>query len=195
MQKTVIGAFDSYAAAQNVVRDLQADGFMARDMNVLAHNLGEDADIALAQTASEPNESGGAATGAAAGSVVGGAAGLAASLIGIAIPGIGPILAAGPIVAALTGAGVGAVAGGLIGGLNELGVSEEHARYYVEALRRGGALVTLQCDATRSERAEEIMRAHGAIDIGARVLLWQEGGWRTDFRDAHHRTTTDRKDR
>src|SRR4029450_13111321 len=102
MQKTVIGAFDSYAAAQNVVRDLQADGFMARDMNVLAHNLGEDADIALAQTASEPNESGGAATGAAAGSVVGGAAGLAASLIGIAIPGIGPILAAGPIGAART---------------------------------------------------------------------------------------------
>jgi hypothetical protein len=191
MQKTVIGAFDSYAAAQSVVRDLQADGFMARDMSVVAHNLGEDADIVPAESGTDRSESGGAATGVAAGSVVGGAAGLAASLIGIAIPGIGPVLAAGPIVAALTGAGVGAVAGGLIGGLTELGVSEEHARYYSEALRRGGALVALQCDGTRSDRAEEIMRAHGAIDIGRRVLLWQQGGWRTDFRAAR----ADRKDR
>ena len=83
------------------------------------------------------DDASGAATGAVTGGVVGGAAGLAASLIGLAIPGIGPIIAAGPIVAALSGAGVGAVAGGLIGGLTDMGVSKEDAEYYAESVRRG----------------------------------------------------------
>jgi len=119
----------------------------------------------------------GAATGAVTGGVVGGAAGLAASLMSLTIPGIGPIIAAGPIVAALTGAGVGAVAGGLIGGLTDLGVSHEHAEYYSEAVRRGGALVTVRADESRAERAAEIMREHGAIDIDRRVERWRETGW------------------
>jgi len=123
------------------------------------------------------HEHSGAATGAVTGGVVGGAAGLAASLMSLTIPGIGPIIAAGPIVAALTGAGVGAVAGGLIGGLTDMGVSHEHAEYYSESVRRGGALVTVRADESRAERAAEIMREHGAIDIDRRVERWRETGW------------------
>lgn len=119
----------------------------------------------------------GAATGAVTGGVVGGAAGLAASLMGLAIPGIGPIIAAGPIVATLTGAGVGAVAGGLIGGLTDMGVSKSDAEYYAESVRRGGALVTVRADDSRAERAAEVMREHGAIDIERRAEKWRERGW------------------
>jgi len=118
-----------------------------------------------------------AAAGAVTGGVVGGAAGLAASLMGLAIPGIGPIIAAGPIVSLLTGAGVGAVAGGLIGGLTDMGVSKPDAEYYAEAVRRGGALVTVRADDARAERAADIMRSHGAVDIERRAEQWRETGW------------------
>ena len=119
----------------------------------------------------------GAATGAAAGGVLGGAAGLVVGLMGLAIPGIGPIVAAGPLAAALAGAGVGAVAGGLIGGLTGAGVSEEDANYYAESVRRGGALVTVRADDARADEAARIMRSHGAVDIERRAEQWREAGW------------------
>jgi hypothetical protein len=124
-----------------------------------------------------PDDGSNAAAGAVTGGVVGGAAGLAASLMGLAIPGIGPIIAAGPIVSLLTGAGVGAVAGGLIGGLTDMGVSHGDAQYYAEAVRRGGALVTVRADDARAERAAEIMRNHGAVDIERRAEQWRQRGW------------------
>ena len=108
---------------------------------------------------------------------MGGAAGLAASFMALSIPGIGPIVAAGPVVAMLSGAGAGAVAGGLIGALTDAGVSEEHANYYAETVRRGGALVTVKVDESRADRAMEIMRQNGAIDLDERVLRWREAGW------------------
>jgi len=134
-----------------------------------AVNRDRDRDVA--------DDASGAATGAVTGGVVGGAAGLAASLMGLAIPGIGPIIAAGPIVATLSGAGVGAVAGGLIGGLTDMGVSKNDAEYYAESVRRGGALVTVRADDSRAERAAEIMREHGAVDIERRAEQWRQRGW------------------
>jgi len=97
--------------------------------------------------------------------------------MGLAIPGIGPILAAGPIAVALAGAGAGAVAGGLIGGLTDMGVSETHAEYYAEAVRRGGALVTIRADEDRADEAEQIIRRHGAFDIEDRATQWKSSGW------------------
>lgn len=135
-----------------------------------------------------------AGTGAVTGGAVGGAAGLAASLLGLAIPGIGPIIAAGPIVATLTGVGVGAVAGGLIGGLTDMGVSGRDAEHYAEAVRRGGALVTVRADASRAERAAGIMRAHGAIDIERRAGQWRERGW-TGFNEKAQPYTSEDVDR
>jgi uncharacterized protein YcfJ len=175
MVKTIVGSFDSFNEAQRVARDIIDDGFLENDVNVIASNIrGEfKTDTPPAKDA----DTSGAATGAVTGGVVGGAAGLAASLMGLAIPGIGPIIAAGPIVATLSGAGVGAVAGGLIGGLTDLGVSKADAEYYAESVRRGGALVTVRADEARAERAAEIMREHGAVDIERRVEQWRESGW------------------
>lgn len=140
------------------------------------------------------DDASGAAAGAVTGGVVGGAAGLAASLMGLAIPGIGPIIAAGPIVSLLTGAGVGAIAGGLIGGLTDMGVSRPDAEYYAEAVRRGGALVTVRADDARADRAADIMRAHGAVDIERRAEQWRERGW-TGFDDKAQPYTPDDLDR
>src|SRR5215207_4033826 len=106
MVKTVVGSFDSISEATAAARDLRAAGFLDSDVNVIANNTRA---VAPEGKAVEDTASG-AATGIVAGGAIGGAAGLAAALMGLAIPGIGPILAAGPIAAALAGAGAGAVA-------------------------------------------------------------------------------------
>jgi hypothetical protein len=147
--KTIVGSFDSFEEAQDVLRDLQQRGFSRDDISVIANNVtgrysSESAGVGQSRGVSDTGAS--TATGAAAGGVLGGAAGLVVGLMGLAIPGIGPIVAAGPIAAALAGAGVGAIAGGLIGGLTGVGVSEDDAAYYAESVRRGG------CAGHRSRR-------------------------------------------
>lgn len=214
--KTVVGSFDSFDEAKEVSRELIDEGFRDSDVSVVANNVrGTYAASATAADSlagapglerplpgdatvvGEPDrdrDASGAATGAVTGGVVGGAAGLAASLMGLAIPGIGPIIAAGPIVATLTGAGVGAVAGGLIGSLTDMGVSKSDAEYYAEAVRRGGALVTVRADDARAERAAEIMRDHGAVDIERRASQWRDRGW-TGFNEGASPYTADELDR
>jgi uncharacterized membrane protein len=148
------------------------DGYMSRDIGIMASNISGDYrshDVETKETHT--------ATCALTGGVVGGAAGLAASLMALTIPGLGPIVAAGPLISMMSGAGAGAVAGGLIGALTEAGVPEEHANYYAETLRRGGAIVTVKVDESRADRAAEIMRANGAIDLDERVSRWREAGW------------------
>lgn len=187
--KTIVGSFDSFDEAKQVAQELMDSGFRDSDVSVIANNAsgqyggaplttdGGGLTDTRAGDRDVVDDASGAATGAVTGGVVGGAAGLAASLMGLAIPGIGPIIAAGPIVAALSGAGVGAVAGGLIGGLTDMGVSKTDAEYYAESVRRGGALVTVRAEDTRAERAAEILRDHGAIDIERRAEQWREQGW------------------
>jgi hypothetical protein len=201
IMKTIVGSFDSFEVAKRVSHALLDEGFRDGDVNVVASNLRGDyaggAPGDYARTSPEAalpaggeglvrdrvvdkdvaDDTSGAAAGAVTGGVVGGAAGLAASLMGLAIPGIGPIIAAGPIVATLSGAGVGAVAGGLIGGLTDMGVSKTDAEYYAESVRRGGALVTVRADDSRADRAAELMREHGAVDIEQRAEQWRERGW------------------
>jgi len=193
MTKTVVGSFDSYREAQQVVQELQRAGIPENDINIVASNLrGEyrsdatagsaaygttgTAAATTASTAADDHTSG-AAAGAVTGGVIGGVAGLALAFTSLTIPVLGPIIAAGPIVATLTGAGVGAVAGGLIGGLTDLGVSEEHAKYYAESVRRGGALVTVRADDARADEVTRVMQRHGAIDINKRAETWRSSGW------------------
>jgi uncharacterized membrane protein len=174
MAKTIVGSFDNFNDAQRVARELMDDGFASSDINVVASNVrGEfktDDRVNVTDTSN-------AATGAVAGGVLGGAAGLAVSLMGLTVPGLGPIIAAGPLAATLSGAGAGLIAGGLIGGLTEMGVSKPDAEYYAEAVRRGGALVTVRADDTNADRAVDIMREHGAVDIDKRASQWREKGW------------------
>ena len=177
MVKTIIGSFDDSRAAHRAAQALIDDGFMQQDLSVFASNiLGDYTPDGRPLFVDEAPETG-AETGAVAGGVLGGAAGLTASLVGLAIPGLGPVVAVGPLIAMLTGAGAGAVTGGLIGALTHSGVSQEHASFYAESIRRGGALVTLRADESRAERAAEILREHGAIDLDERVMRWRDSGW------------------
>src|SRR4051794_21169464 len=120
--KTIVGLFDHFAEAEATVRDLERAGYDRTDISLVANESARGA--ARKTTTAGGDDTGtaeGAGTGAVIGGVAGGAAGLIASLAGLAIPGVGPILLAGPLMAALTGAGVGAVAGGLIGALTTAG--------------------------------------------------------------------------
>jgi uncharacterized membrane protein len=194
MVKTIVGSFDSFNEAHQVANDLRAAGFLDSDISIVANNAAGD--YAEDSRVSAPDDTSATAKGAVTGAVVGGGAGLAASLAGLAIPGIGPIIAAGPIVATLAGAGTGAVAGGLIGGLVDLGVPENDAQYYAESVRRGGALVTVRADESRADEVTGILRQHGAVDIEGRVERWREGGWEGFDPAAQPYTTDDiRRDR
>jgi hypothetical protein len=99
------------------------------------------------------------------GALTGGVVGMAAGMVALLIPGIGPLIAAGPIAGAMTGLTVGAAAGGVIGLLKDYGVSEEEAQFYAEGVKRGGALVTVQgVSEERETEARRIFERHGAID-------------------------------
>src|SRR3954468_11554110 len=176
MAKTVVGLFDDLDDAQKVVNDLTQLGIARSDISIARQQSDK-----TSATTTNPDHSGdigsGVATGAPTGAVVGGAAGLIASLSALAIPGFGPILAAGPIIATLTGAGIGAAAGGLIGALVNAGVPEEEAEYYSEGVRRGGTLVSVRVEDNVAERAADIMNRHHAIDIDERAATWRSSGW------------------
>jgi hypothetical protein len=172
--------------AQTVVRELVDAGIRREDIGFMANEKQTiPSSAGLNEAEGGGRAASGALAGAGAGAAVGGLGGLLLAVAPLAIPGIGPIVAAGPIAAALTGAGIGAVAGGLIGGLTNLGVPEEEAHYYAEGVRRGGILVTVAADdGATAERAVAIMRSHGAIDIDERAAEWKKQGWQGRFEAA-----------
>jgi uncharacterized protein (TIGR02271 family) len=190
MAKTVVGLFDSFAEAQNVVQDLIDNGFRREDVSVVsndeAHRSGERA----VGTDSKADE--GAGTGAVVGTVGGGALGLLIGAGLLAIPGIGPVLAAGPLAAGIgtaaatlgagaLGAGIGAATGGLVGGLVGAGVPDEDAQFYAEGVRRGGTLVSVSADDSMANSAYDIMMRHNAVDIDDRSTQWRGSGWSGSF--------------
>jgi len=127
----------------------------------------------------------GAGAGAVGGGVLGGVLGLLVGVGALAIPGIGPVLAAGPLAAALgtagastlVGAGVGAATGGIVGGLVGLGIPEEDAGMYAEGVRRGGTLVTAQVTDNLADRAAQIMGRDGTVDLDTAGETWRQSGW------------------
>jgi hypothetical protein len=183
MAKTVVGLMENLDEARAVVRDLLSAGIRRGDIGFMAnqkHAIPSTA--ALNEAEGHDSAASGALAGAGAGAALGGLGGLLLAVAPLAIPGVGPIVAAGPIAAALTGAGIGAVAGGLIGGLTNLGVPEEQAHYYAEGVRRGGILVTIAAeDDAQAGTAVGIMRRYGAIDIDQRATEWKKQGWKGRF--------------
>jgi len=174
MIRTVIGSFDSADDADRATRDLRSLGFPDSEINLVVSNVGQgDAETELPVIG---DGTGPVAKGAVAGGVLGGAAGLAASLAGLALPGIGPILAAGPIVATLAAAGAGAVAGGVVGKLSHIGGERNDAAPYAESLERGGTLLTLRTDDSRADEASAILRKAGALDVARRDEDWRATG-------------------
>jgi len=158
--QTVVGLFDDFPQAQAVARTLEDQGFNSNEISIVAND-------ARGEYASKDGEThtGDTAAGAGKGAAIGGVAGLALGLAALAIPGIGPVVAAGPLATALTGAGIGAVAGGLIGALTNMGVPEEDAHYYNEGVRSGGALVMVKASADRARRAADILEGAGAENV------------------------------
>jgi stress response protein YsnF len=176
MAQTVVGLMDTIEEAHHVVQDLIDSGFDRDDISLMSRK-DEEAEGVHEEKDTTSGIGSGTAKGAGAGAALGGIAGLVVGLTGLAIPGVGPIIAAGPFAAILAGAGIGAVAGGIIGALTEIGVPEEDAHYYAEGVRRGGVLVTVATDDTSADRAAEIMRRHGAVDIDERAQQWRTTGW------------------
>ena len=181
MAKTVVGLMDTAQEAESVVRDLTSTcGCSREDIGLVARGSEGGEKMRSASAASDSGEdvSSGALKGAGTGAAVGGVLGLVAGAASLAIPGLGPIIAAGPIAAGLTGAGIGAVAGGLIGALANAGVPEEEAHYYAEGVKRGGTLITLHArDDRTAECAARVMHEHGAVDIEQRAEQWKSEGW------------------
>ncbi len=188
MAKTVVGLMDNIDDARNAVRALVQSGIERNDIGFTANQRHAIPDTAELNESEGSHAASGALAGAGSGAAVGGIAGLALALAPLAIPGIGPILAAGPIAAALAGAGLGAVAGGLVGGLARLGVPEHEAQYYAEAVRCGGILITVAADSeAQAGMALTLLRRHGAVDVDERATGWKKQGWKGRFEAAPER--------
>ena len=191
MRKTIVGYFDQYAQAQEAVRSLVDTGFSRSDISLVASDpTGEYAKSSVV-TSTDPGTTSYTAAGAGTGAVLGGIGGLLVGIGALAIPGIGPVIAAGPIATTLLGAGVGAAAGGLIGILIDIGIPEDEAQYYAEGLRRGGAVVTVSTeDEMMVERATNIFERNGAVDIDRRADEWRQSGWTGYAPNVSSQTTT-----
>ena len=187
MTRTVTAMYDSFTAAQRAVQDLVDAGFNRDDISLIANDAAGEYKSYTAEGDVKGNE------GANFGAVTGALVGLGAMLI----PGIGPVVAAGPLVAALTGAGLGAAAGAITGGLTasmiDFGLDREYAGYYAEGVRRGGAMVAVRADEGRATQAESILNRHGMVDIDRRVESWRNSGW-TGFDESSPAYTRDEID-
>jgi uncharacterized protein (TIGR02271 family) len=174
--KTVVGLYDEMTDAQRAVQALVEAGIDRDQISMVAGD--KDETYGTTRRAEDADSDWGAtAGGAATGAAVGGVGGALLSLSAVAIPGIGPVIAAGPLIAGLVGAGVGAAAGGLVGALIDAGIPEEHAGYYSEGVRRGSILVTAQVADSQADQVVRIMDRYNPIDIDERVASWRQSGW------------------
>src|SRR5437588_7656094 len=161
----VFGIYRSRAAAEHAVDALRQAGFRNTDISVLLpENVGSK-DFAVKKDTKAPE---GTTTGATSGAVIGGVLGWLAGIGALAIPGLGPFIAAGPIMAALAGAGAGGTIGGLVGALVGMGIPEYEAKRYDGRVRDGGILLSVHCDdAEWVKRAKDILENSGADDISS----------------------------
>jgi hypothetical protein len=182
MQRTISRLFDSRTQAEAAVRDLEAAGIPDSDISLVARHAGEGRSFA----ADETKAGEGAAKGAATGGAIGAGAGLIAGLGLLAIPGLGPVVAAGWLasaaVGAVTGAAAGGAAGGLLGALKHAGVDDADANVYAEGVRRGGTLVAVRADEAQLAGVESILNRNSGIDATTRGALYRQEGW-TNYED------------
>ena len=163
--KAVIGVVRSQSQAERVIDRLKDAGFSTSDVSVLFPDAGGTRDFAQEKNTKAPE---GAVTGAGAGGAIGGTIGLLAGIGALAIPGLGPFIAAGPIMAALSGAAAGATVGGITGALVGMGIPEIEAKQYEGKLKTGAILVSVHTEAgDQVTRAKQVLKACGAEDISA----------------------------
>ncbi len=169
--RTVTGLYDNYDDARTVVNALEDAGIPSDE-------------ISIVRRGSETNDSNageGAAAGAGIGAVAGGTGGLLAGLGLLAIPGVGPVVAAGWLVATAAGAAAGALAGGaaggIIGSLTSAGVDEDTAHVYAEGVRRGSTLVSARVENDKLDLARSIIDQNAPVDVDTRRAMYREEGW------------------
>ena len=168
--------FDTYEHASQAVAELETKGIPHSDISLVANNADDRYSSAIpATTDSAPGAATG--TGATVGTVLGGGAGLLAGLGMLAIPGVGPVVAAGWLIATAVGAGVGAAGGGLLGALAGAGVSESDSHVYAEGVRRGGTLVTVKTDDAHASMVEGVLDRYSPVDTTARAENYRANGW------------------
>lgn len=194
-QHTITALFDSHAQASSAVSALEGLGLTQSDISIVSNNEGDrvsgigntgtgtasgmasELNPANASPETKQGAETGAGTGASIGTLIGGGAGLLAGLGLLAIPGVGPVVAAGWLVATVTGAGIGAAAGGLAGALTGAGVNKHDAHAYEEGVRRGGTLLTVRAEASLVDQVTGILQDKGAVDIDERSATWRNEGW------------------
>lgn len=161
----VFGIFRTYSNVEMAVDELRDSGFRNVDISVLLpENIGSK-DFAHEKGTKAPE---GVTAGASAGAVLGGALGWLAGVGALAIPGLGPFIAAGPIVAALAGVGVGGAVGGVTGALIGMGIPEYEAKRYEGRIKEGGILLSVHCDSSEwATRAKDILKRTGGQDIAS----------------------------
>ena len=163
MTKAVYGIARTHAEAASLIDKLRSGGFGSTEVSLLAPHNSHDQGLAVEKHTKSLE---GTATGATAGGVLGGVLGLLAGIGTLAIPGLGILVAAGPLLATLSGMGLGASVGGLAGGLIGIGIPEYEARCYEGHLEKGGILVAVHCEDNEAvSRAQDIMQAGGATDV------------------------------
>jgi len=164
-QTAVFGIYQTEKQAERTVEDLLSAGFSNDDISVLLPDNQGTKDFAHAKSTKAPE---GTTAGVTTGGVIGGALGLLAGIGALAIPGVGPFIAAGPIMGALAGLGVGGAVGGLIGALVGMGIPEYEAKRYEGHIRAGGVLLSVHCDTSEEiTRAKDLLKHTGAQDISS----------------------------
>jgi hypothetical protein len=162
---SVFGIYSSVTQAERAVDALINGGFTNSDVSVLMSDNQGSKDFAHEKNTKLPE---GTTTGVAAGGVIGGTLGLLAGIGALAIPGVGPLIAAGPIMGALAGLGVGGAVGGIVGALVGMGIPEYEAKRYEGRIKEGGVLLSAHCDTSEQiDRAKAILKQTGATDIAS----------------------------
>jgi hypothetical protein len=162
----VFGIYSTRTAVENATDSLVKAGFPSSDISVLLpESLGGPKDMGTEKATKAPE---GTATGVATGGVIGGTLGLLAGIGLLAIPGLGPFIAAGPIMAGLAGLGVGGAVGGITGALIGMGIPEFEAKRYEGRLQKGGILLSVHCDTSDEiKRAKEVLKSTNAEDVSS----------------------------
>ena len=188
-KKSVGGLFDNFKDAQNAVNKLVDAGFKAADISLIVSNASNSyseflnvGHVERLAVRAESEDSVTASDGAGFGAVVGTVTGILAGVAAFTFPGIGAIVALGPIVGALTGGTVGAVTGaavgGVVGAIVKTGLTEEEATRYAEGVRRGSALVIVETTDALANDAQNILEDNNAVDIARRTVEWETENWR-----------------
>lgn len=161
----VFGIYKTRTSAEKAVDDLISAGFPSADVSVLLPDVQSTKELAHEKNTKAPE---GTTTGAATGGAVGGTLGLLAGIGALAIPGLGPFIAAGPIMGALAGVGVGGAVGGVVGALVGMGIPEYEAKRYEGHVKNGGILLSVHCDSSEDvTRAKDVLKNTGAGDIAS----------------------------